>query len=169
MKFRLPTCTTPRRKLTNVTRRFLEAFFTSLLWARVIKYSKRRDQATHVAQVHWADVTIFQRFENYPASRGFFQSDKAFSICEARYIHLCEFREKVRQYCINKFVPTTLLSKNIILFENNTYILVKKFGRRTLRESNDSVKQYILLYTIKKNWARSVTPAQTLCIIIKIY
>ena len=64
------------------------------------------------------------------------------------YIHLCEFREKVRQYCINKFVRTTLLSKNIILFENNTYILVKKFGRRTLRESNDSVKQYI--YTIKK-------------------
>ena len=44
---------------------------------------------------------------------------------------------------------------------------VKKFGRRTLRESNDSVKQYI--YTIKKNWARSVTRAQTLCIIIKIY
>ena len=77
-----------------------------------------------------------------------------------RYIHLCEFREKVRQYCINKFVRTTLLSKNIILFENNTYILVKKFGRRTLRESNDSVKQYI--YTIKKNWARSVTRAQTL-------
>ena len=59
---------------------------------------------------------------------------------EKRYIHLCEFREKVRQYCINKFVRTTLLSKNIILFENNTYILVKKFGRRTLRESNDSVK-----------------------------
>ena len=59
---------------------------------------------------------------------------------------MCEFREKVRQYCINKFVRTTLLSKNIILFENNTYILVKKFGRRTLRESNDSVKQYI--YTI---------------------
>ena len=86
-----------------------------------------------------------------------------------RYIHLCEFREKVRQYCINKFVPTTLLSKNIILFENNRYIPVKEFGRRTLRESNDSVKQYILLHTIKKNWARSVTLAQTLCIIRQIY
>ena len=42
--------------------------------------------------------------------------------------YLCEFREKVRQYCINKFVRTTLLSENIILFENNTYILVKKKG-----------------------------------------
>ena len=83
MKFRLPTCPTPRRKLTNGTRRFLEAFFTSLLWAPVIKYSKPRNQATHVAQVHWADVTIFQPFENYPVSRGFFQSDMAFSICEA--------------------------------------------------------------------------------------
>ena len=32
MKFRLPTlCPTPRRKLTDGTRRFLEAFFTSLL------------------------------------------------------------------------------------------------------------------------------------------
>ena len=45
-----------------------------------------------------------------------------------QYIHLCEFREKVRQYCINKFVRTTLLSENIISFENNTYILVKKEG-----------------------------------------
>ena len=80
------------------------------------------------------------------------------SSTQAQYIHLCEFREKVRQYCINKFVRTTLLSKNIILFENNTYILVKKFGRRTLRESNDSVKHYI--YTIKKNWVRSATRAQ---------
>ena len=70
---------------------------------------------------------------------------------EYLYIHLCEFREKVRQYSINKFVPTTLLSKNIILFEN-TYILVKKFGRRSLRESNDSVKHYIHVYTIKKIW-----------------
>ena len=36
--------------------------------------------------------------------------------CEnSRYIHLCEFREKDRQYCINKFVRTTLLSKNVIL------------------------------------------------------
>ena len=58
-------------------------------------------------------------------------------------IQLCKFHEKVRQYCINKFVRTTLLSKNIILFENNTYILVKKFGRRTLRRSHESVKQYI--------------------------
>ena len=57
--------------------------------------------------------------------------------------YLCEFREKVRQYCINKFVRTTLLGKNIILFENNTDILVKKIGGRTLRESHDSVKQYI--------------------------
>ena len=95
------------------------------------------------------------------------KSDNSYLRHLQRYIHLCEFREKVRQYYINKFVRTTLLSKNIILFENNTYILVKKFGRRTLRESNDSVKQYI--YTIKKNWARSVTRAQTLCIIIKIY
>ena len=31
MKFRLPTCPTPRRKLTDGTRRFLEAFFTSLV------------------------------------------------------------------------------------------------------------------------------------------
>ena len=67
-----------------------------------------------------------------------------------RYIHLCEFREKVRQYCINKFVRTTLLSKNIILFENNTYILVKKFGRRTLRENNNSVKHYIYIYILLK-------------------
>ena len=58
-------------------------------------------------------------------------------------LHLCEFREKVRQYCINKFVRTTWLSKHIILFDNNTYILVKKIGRRTLRESNDSVNLYI--------------------------
>ena len=71
-----------------------------------------------------------------------------------RYIHLCEFREKVRQYCINKFVRTTLLSKNIILFENNTYILVKKFGRRTLRESNDSVKHYIYIYILLKKIGR---------------
>ena len=47
-----------------------------------------------------------------------------------RYIHLCEFCEKVRQYCINKFVRTILLSKNIILFENNTYIIVKKIGAK---------------------------------------
>ena len=85
-----------------------------------------------------------------------------------RYIHLCEFREKVRQYCINKFVRTTLLSENIILFENNTYILVKKKkGEELTRESNDSVKHHI--YTILKNWARSVTLAQALCIIINLY
>ena len=59
-----------------------------------------------------------------------------------RYIQLCEFRKKVRQYCINKFVRTTLLRKKIILFENNIYILVKT------RENNDSVKYYI--YTIEK-------------------
>ena len=86
-----------------------------------------------------------------------------------RHIHLCEFREKVRQYCINRFVRTTLLSKNIILFENNTYILVKKFGRRTLRESDDSVKHYRYIYQKKTNWARSVTRAQSLYIIIDIY
>ena len=40
--------------------------------------------------------------------------DKVFWLKVWRYIHLCEFREKVRQYCINKFVPTTLLSKNVI-------------------------------------------------------
>ena len=68
---------------------------------------------------------------------------------------------------VNKFVRTTLLRKKIMLFEINIYILVKKFERRTLRENNDSVKYYI--YTIKKNWARSVTRDQTLCIIINIY
>ena len=82
--------------------------------------------------------------------------------------YLCEFREKVRQYCINKFVRTTLLSENIILFENNTYIPVKKKkGEELTRESNDSVKHHI--YTILKNWARSVTRAQALCIIINKY
>ena len=68
---------------------------------------------------------------------------------------------------VNKFVRTTLLRKKIMLFEINIYILVKKFERRTLRENNDSVKYYI--YTIKQNWARSVTRDQTLCIIINIY
>ena len=45
---------------------------------------------------------------------------------------------------------TTLLSKNIILSENNTCILGKKLGRRTLRESNDSVKHYIYILLKKK-------------------
>ena len=66
-----------------------------------------------------------------------------------RYIHLCEFREKVRQYCINKFVRTTLLSENIILFENNTYILVKK-----KRAKNSTQKQWFCktpyIYYFKK-------------------
>ena len=37
------------------------------------------------------------------------------------------FYEKVRQYRINNFVRTTLLSKNII-YKNNTYILEKNSG-----------------------------------------
>ena len=84
----------------------------------------------------------------------YFRKSSEGIIHSSRYIHLCEFREKVRQYCINKFVRTTLLSKNIILFENNTYILVKKFGRRTLRESNDSVKHYIYIYILLKKIGR---------------
>ena len=87
-----------------------------------------------------------------------------------RYIHLCEFREKVRQYCINKFVRTTLLSKNIILFENNTYILVKNLGEELCAKAMILYIYivYIYIYTIKKNWARSVTRAQSLYIIIDI-
>lgn len=65
--------------------------FTCRLLARVIKYLKRRNrhQLSQVHSVHWADVTIFQRFENqlenYPAScRCFFESGMAFNLAFAK-------------------------------------------------------------------------------------
>ena len=64
--------------------------FTCRLLARVIKYLKRRNrhQLSQVHSVHWADVTIFQRFENqlknYPASRSFFESGMVFNLAFAK-------------------------------------------------------------------------------------
>ena len=86
-----------------------------------------------------------------------------------RYIHLCEFCEKVRQYCINKFVRTILLSKNIILFENNTYIIVKKIGAKNSTRKQWFCKTPYIYYFKKLEEARSVTRAQALCITINLY